>query len=553
MKKKYNVFSIIFLVTIFFFHLKGDPAGIILYGDNEGLKYRIYDTQNGIGQEQSVPGITMSINFIRAAACPTRSEVMVLALSNSGTLYCSTWTSTGGWAESPRIIRSGGDTNNRWFDVVYTKNGEAIIVYSDGTTDLKYVIWNGYWWEIIRSVGNLHDSGKTPVWVTLASCPTRNEVICVYSNKDNRWGFASVWISSGPIRGFVTDYNVIIKSGSVADSDAREGITVTYESSSGEGVVMYNNSGISARVWDGTQWGSVITGSGATPNHISTKPKPTGNTILVCYNGQGSGNTYSRLWNGDNNSWGSETVHNNMGGTALCYMIDGDWEITSGHEDHYLIVSWVQSGGSYLQAGLLAKIWNGTQFDERYPVVGTSGITYSSVYLKTLTRIQGTASSTIQLLSNTGSTLNAWDYNCHVHNFDSGKQDIESYLSRTTFPHQSFAMVALYSYTPPDTTPPSAINDLQAQPGTNPGEITLTWSATGDDGTSGSITGGQYRLRYSTYVSSDPNFWTSGTWSDPQNKYELVWSTNTTPFEPQRIVIQNVIEGVLYYFRIWLR
>ncbi|MCX7956807.1 MAG: hypothetical protein N2643_02805, partial [Endomicrobia bacterium] len=34
---------------------------------------------------------------------------------------------------------------------------------------------------------------------------------------------------------------------------------------------------------------------------------------------------------------------------------------------------------------------------------------------------------------------------------------------------------------------------------------------------------------------------------------ELVWSTNTTPFEPQRIVIQNLIEGVLYYFRIWLR
>ncbi|MCS7230708.1 MAG: hypothetical protein RMJ67_01000 [Elusimicrobiota bacterium] len=553
MKIKINTFLLIFIVIIFFSDfLYSAPAGIVLYGDNTGLKYRIYDTQSGFSSEEQVPGITTPINFIRAAACPTRPEVMVLALDNSGTLYCSTWTSTGGWGETPRIIRSGGNSDSRWFDVVYTKNGHAIIVYSDGTTALKYTIWNGIFWEKVRDVGNLHNDGRLPWWVTLAACPTREEVIMVYQNKDHRRAYASVWMSSGPIRGFVTDYNIEVTTGGVSDSDAREGVTVTYESISGDGIIIYNALGVNARVWNGSSWSNPINGGGDSPNHISAKPKPSGNEILVCYNVQGSGNTRFRIWNGDNNSWGPQYSMNPNGGSAGYYQIDGDWELTDGHESHYLVVSWIQSGGSYNQAGLLARRWTGNDFTDLYPVSGTSGISYNSVYLRTLTRIQGTASSTIQVLANTGRTLNAWDFDCYTHQFSS-KQDLESYLSRATNPHQSFAMVALYSYTPPDTTPPSAINNLQAQPGVNPGEITLTWSATGDDGNSGPITGGQYRLRYSTYVSSDPNFWTSGTWSDPQNKYELVWSTNTTPFESQRIVIQNLIEGVLYYFRIWLR
>ncbi|MEN3013241.1 MAG: fibronectin type III domain-containing protein [Endomicrobiia bacterium] len=548
---KYISRIIITCIFLCEFYLYSAPAGIVLYGDNQGLKYRIYDTETKMGSEQQVPGITTQINFIRAAACPTRPEIIVLALDNSGTLYCSTWTSTGGWAESPRIIRSGGDTTNRWFDVVYTKNGHAMIVYSDGTTALKYTIWNGLWWENVRDVGNLHD-GKLPCWVTLAACPTREEVIMVYQNKDNRRAYASVWISSGPTRGFVSDFNIQVTAGGVSNSDAREGVTVTYESISGEGIIIFNASGINARVWNGSSWSAPITGGGSGPNNISAKPKPSGDEILVCYNIQSSGDTRFRIWNGNNNSWDTEQTMNPNRGSAGYYQIDGDWELTSGHESHYLVVSWIQSGGSYLHAGLLAKRWTGSNFIELYPVSGTSGITYNSVYLKTLTRIQGTASPTIQVLANTAGTLNAWDFDCYNHQFDY-KQELETSLSRTTNPHQSFVMVAFYNYTPPDTTPPAAINDLQAQPGLNPGEIVLSWSATGDDGNSGTITGGQYRLRYSTYVTSDPNFWTSGSWTDPQNKYELLWSTNTTPFEPQKITLQNLTEGVIYYFRIWLK
>jgi hypothetical protein len=46
-----------------------------------------------------------------------------------------------------------------------------------------------------------------------------------------------------------------------------------------------------------------------------------------------------------------------------------------------------------------------------------------------------------------------------------------------------------------DVTPPSPILDLSAEPGENSGEILLSWTATGDDGSAGQVA--QYRLKYS--------------------------------------------------------
>jgi len=550
MTRYIKCFSIILFIFVSSVKIFADPTGMVLYGESDGLKYRIYDSQYGLGEEYSVPGVTVPVNFIRADACPTRPEVIVLALGNNGTLYCSTWTSVGGWAETPRIIRTGGSTTNRWFDVVYTKNGEAIIVYSDGTTALKYTIWNGYFWEDVRDVGNLHDSGKVPWWVTLAASKNeRNHVIMVYQNKDNRWAFASVWVSSGPVRGFVSDYNTIIRAGSVADSDSREGVSVAFETNSDEGVVFYNNNGLRAKVWDGSSWSSEITSGGSSPNHISPKPSSYNNNILLSCNIQGSGNTYSIIWNGDSNSFGSPVQLNPNGGSAGCYQVDADWELLSGHEGHYLIVSWIQSGGSYLQAGLLAKRWTGSEFVELYPVSGTGGITYERVSLRTLTRIVGTASASIQVLSNTGATLNFWNFDAYTHQFGA-KQELTTGLSRTTNPHQSFFAIEFKNYTPPDTTPPSAINDLTAV-AVSTHVITLTWTATGDDATTGMINNGQYRLRYSTYSAIN---WDATTgWDDPQNRYEIIWTTTVAPYDPQGFTISNLKENVTYYFRIWLK
>lgn len=94
---------------------------------------------------------------------------------------------------------------------------------------------------------------------------------------------------------------------------------------------------------------------------------------------------------------------------------------------------------------------------------------------------------------------------------------------------------------PPDTTPPAAITDLIATPGTYPGEINLFWTAPGDDGTTGDIVGGKYRIQYSTDAYE--------VWD--KDNYDIEWSTDTSPGNPQAKTIASLIQDTTYYFCIW--
>ncbi len=62
---------------------------------------------------------------------------------------------------------------------------------------------------------------------------------------------------------------------------------------------------------------------------------------------------------------------------------------------------------------------------------------------------------------------------------------------------------------PGDTTPPSKIDDLGAEPGDNLGEIILTWIAPGDDGNTG--TASKYYIRYSSSEIISDTDWDSAT------------------------------------------
>ena len=88
-----------------------------------------------------------------------------------------------------------------------------------------------------------------------------------------------------------------------------------------------------------------------------------------------------------------------------------------------------------------------------------------------------------------------------------------------------------------DNTPPSAINDLAAAPGSANGEITLTWTATGDDDMTGQALA--YEIRYSASQINSSN-WSSA----------IVWSTppNPTPAgTAQSTRLTSLVPGQTYY------
>ncbi|MFH1958338.1 MAG: lamin tail domain-containing protein [bacterium] len=95
-------------------------------------------------------------------------------------------------------------------------------------------------------------------------------------------------------------------------------------------------------------------------------------------------------------------------------------------------------------------------------------------------------------------------------------------------------------YILPDASEPAAVTDLDGGPGISVGSMDLTWTAPGDDGTSGNIAGGAYQLKYST---SPADGWGSS--------YSVLWSTETSPGNIESKTITSLEPGGTYYF--WLK
>ncbi|MFH1957051.1 MAG: lamin tail domain-containing protein [bacterium] len=108
---------------------------------------------------------------------------------------------------------------------------------------------------------------------------------------------------------------------------------------------------------------------------------------------------------------------------------------------------------------------------------------------------------------------------------------------------------SVYEVLPPDTTPPSAVTNLTALTGTYGGEITLTWAAPGDDGTSGNNTGGYYRLRFATYSVGDFSNDATAWWQSGISGEEKV-AVKAGAGGGETVTVKGLTPGTTYYFAI---
>jgi len=92
----------------------------------------------------------------------------------------------------------------------------------------------------------------------------------------------------------------------------------------------------------------------------------------------------------------------------------------------------------------------------------------------------------------------------------------------------------------PDMIAPAKIEDFSASVGYIPGSVILTWTSPGDDGKTGNLVNGLYRIDYSD---------TEKEWKYFDYKIEI--QTTTPAGVPQSLLIQNLTPSITYYFRIW--
>jgi hypothetical protein len=100
-----------------------------------------------------------------------------------------------------------------------------------------------------------------------------------------------------------------------------------------------------------------------------------------------------------------------------------------------------------------------------------------------------------------------------------------------------------------DDIPPSAITDLSALPGTQEGEVILTWTAPGNDGNERIISSGEFRIQRTTDVMF--NLWSPTATPPSYAPIVSVSTTNVIPGSRQSYVLGGLQGGTTYYFRIW--
>jgi len=94
-----------------------------------------------------------------------------------------------------------------------------------------------------------------------------------------------------------------------------------------------------------------------------------------------------------------------------------------------------------------------------------------------------------------------------------------------------------------DNTAPAAISDLSASSGSAPGNLSVAWTAPGDDGGSGMILYGQYKIQHSTYAAE---FGTAA--AQTGSAFTAVSAGSARSVE-----LTGLVPGETYYLRAWTR
>ncbi|MBA3052318.1 hypothetical protein KJ959_08380 [bacterium] len=108
--------------------------------------------------------------------------------------------------------------------------------------------------------------------------------------------------------------------------------------------------------------------------------------------------------------------------------------------------------------------------------------------------------------------------------------------------NESAASAVVYAMPqpPPDVTAPTAVTDLLVSDNSTANALTLRWTAPGDDGTSGDIIGGEFRIQYSTYAAA---------WS--LSSAQIAVSSSMAQGEIQTYEVGSLLGDSTYYFVVW--
>ncbi len=225
---------------------------------------------------------------------------------------------------------------------------ESLVAYGEGViTTPRYRIWNGTAWS---AEADALDIGGVPQWVRVVPGTTRDEYILGVHDANND-------INMQVFDGVSDTWGDLQEVTATANDTTRRAFDVTYETNSGDAIVVYcSGTDAAYRTWNGATWSAATTITTASTNnchYISVAADPTSDEIIMVARDDSAGATdyEAFVWSGS--AWGnaatlgSITTTNNEGMSI-------QYEESGGQA---MVVTANGAGNNFLW-----MTWNGTEW-----------------------------------------------------------------------------------------------------------------------------------------------------------------------------------------------
>jgi len=522
------------------------------------LRYVVWDGTSWSSESAATSDLGSEIYWVKLYPKPQTNEIVAVVQLQNNTIRSFVWDGNS-WSDGVNLQSAASSSAQQCFDAVYeSQRKKFILVCSSGTANgtVQYTIWDSTSWsypQYFTFATNDNPLSANPVsWIKLACKPAEsNEVLMAVADGDTLQPNigAAVW------NGTLWTQNTSPLT-SNADGISTRRIDVSYEQQSAKGFIAYrdyNYSNVARYITYTTDsgWSSPASSSdiGNNIRWLSLAADyGSNNILLVCSDFNTPTPDLSlQIWNGS--SWSSnnkiETEMSERESFAVTY-----------RKDLYAVFDKTPPAavtdltGEVLGEGVVKLIWS-TAGDDGWSGMLPCGSRILFVFsTATPTTSELTWPATFSLIISTYGISSPQKQSYIISNLPYETTWYFKLRTRDEAGNWSELSNACTLYV---VVKPAAITSLSALPSRWGRCIELSWISPGDDGWTGNIEGGLYRIRYSTYVTSDSDFWTTGTWNDFKNKFEIIWSTDTPPLQQQRRRLTGLLPGVTYYIRIWTR
>ena len=520
------------------------------------LRYVVWDGTSWSSESAATSDLGSEIYWVKLYPKPQTNEIVAVVQLQNNTIRSFVWDGNS-WSDGVNLQSAASSSAQQCFDAVYeSQRKKFILVCSSGTANgtVQYTIWDSTGWSSTQyfTFGTSDNplSANPVSWIKLACKPSEsNEVLMVVSDSDSSHNIGSaVWNGTSWIQ---NPSPLTATAGTVAPRK----FDVAYEQQSGRGMIVYRDVNYQYPLYvtytTASGWSSPTAGNsiGGYIRWLSLAADyGSNNILLVCSDFNTPTPDLSlQIWNGS--SWSSnnkiETEMSERESFAVTY-----------RKDLYAVFDKTPPAavtdltGEVLGEGIVKLIWS-TAGDDGWSGMLPCGSRILFVFsTATPTTSELTWPATFSLIISTYGISSPQKQSYIISNLPYETTWYFKLRTRDEAGNWSELSNACTLYV---VVKPAAITSLSALPSRWGRCIELSWISPGDDGWTGNIEGGLYRIRYSTYVTSDSDFWTTGTWNDFKNKFEIIWSTNTPPLQQQRRRLTGLLPGVTYYIRIWTR